>query len=70
MQKQLNIEKCNNTEEEFKVNFSEYIEEEDFEIKINHLNEYQKSKIDKLIFKYKAVFAKEKYDIGNSKINR
>lgn len=33
-------------------------------MEINHLNQHQKSKIDKLIYKYKSVFAKDKYDVG------
>jgi hypothetical protein len=34
---------------------------------VNHLNCQQKAEIDELIKKYKAVFAKDKYDIGTIK---
>lgn len=50
--------------EEYQVNFNENINVENFEMKINHLNEQQKSEIDTLISKYNSVFAKHKYDIG------
>jgi len=49
------IENNNNTTKEYKVNFNEHAKEEDFEIEINHLNHHQKSKINKLIHKYKSV---------------
>ncbi|CAF4836697.1 unnamed protein product [Pieris macdunnoughi] len=35
-----------------------------FEIFVNHLDLYQQSEINKLLEKYKSVFAKDKYDIG------
>lgn len=34
-------------------------------MKINHLKEYEKLEINKLINKYKSIFAKNKYDIGS-----
>lgn len=46
------------------VNFNEYINLNEFEISVNHLNVYQQPEIDKLIEKYKPVFAKDKYDAG------
>lgn len=45
------------------VNFNEHMKDNNFEIKINHLDQ-KKSEINKLIDKYKSVFAKDKYDIG------
>lgn len=57
------LEVIENTKD-YKINFNEHVKEEDFEIKINHLNEYQKSEINALICKFKSVFAKNKYDIG------
>lgn len=57
-------EKEKNTTEEYKINFNEHVKEEEFEVKINHLNKNEKSEINKLIDKYKSVFAKNKYDIG------
>jgi len=48
----------------YEVNFNENINNEDFEIKINHLTHEQQSEIDKLILEYQSVFAKDKYDIG------
>lgn len=46
------------------INFNEHINCDDFEIFVNHLDVQQQSEIDKLIEKYKTVFAKDKYDIG------
>lgn len=46
------------------INFNEYINTDEFEISVNHLDLNQRSEIDKLIEKYKAVFAKDKYDVG------
>lgn len=54
------------TKEHF-INFNEHVEEENFEIKIDHLTENQKSEIDRLIDNYKSVFAKDKYDVGTVK---
>ena len=51
------IDKC-------EINFNEHINTDGFETTVNHLNEHQKSEIDKLIDKYKSVFAKDKYDVG------
>lgn len=53
-----------NTTNEYKVNFNEHVKEEDFEIKIKHLNGHGKSEIYKLINQYKSLFAKDKYDVG------
>lgn len=49
------------------VNFNEHIDKNDFEIKINHLELFEKAEINKLMEKYKSVFAKDKYDIGTVK---
>lgn len=46
------------------INFNEYINSNRFEMEVNHLDLYQQSQINKLIEKYKSVFAKDKYDIG------
>lgn len=48
-----------------KINFNEHINSDEFEIFVNHLDFYQQSEIDKLIEKYKPVFAKDKYDVGS-----
>lgn len=53
-----------NTTDEYKINFNEHVNEEDFKISINHLNEYQQTEINDLIAKYTSAFAKNKYDIG------
>lgn len=46
------------------VNFNEHINITEFEALINHLDVNQQSEIDKLISKYKFIFAKDKYYIG------
>lgn len=46
------------------INFNEHIHSDRFEMLVNHLDLCQQSEIDKLIEKYKSVFAKDKYDIG------
>lgn len=53
-----------NIQKEYKINFNEHVKEEDFDIKINHLNVYQKAEINNLINTYNTVFAKNKYDVG------
>lgn len=50
--------------EENMVNFNEHIQEEEFKITMNNLNNEQKLEIYKLIDTYKSIFAKDKYDIG------
>lgn len=61
----LKVKESNNIiKEEYKINFNEHVKEEDFDMKINHLKEYEKLEINKLINKYKSIFAKNKYDIG------
>lgn len=62
--------KTNNKDNETKqypVNFNEHIEIDEFQIKLEHLDNIKKIKIEKLIEKYKTVFAKDKYDIGTVK---
>ncbi|CAB3232420.1 unnamed protein product [Arctia plantaginis] len=46
------------------VNFNEHIDFSEFEISVNHLDFCKQTEIDKLIKKYKTVFAKDKYDVG------
>lgn len=53
-----------NMNTEHRINFNEHVKEEDFNMKINHLNENQRAEIYELITKYKSIFAKNKYDIG------
>lgn len=50
------------------VNFNEHIKEEDFKIKMDHLNNQQKNEINKLIDEYRSVFARDKYDRHSKKI--
>ncbi|KAI4472839.1 hypothetical protein M0804_015583 [Polistes exclamans] len=54
----------NNKTEVCSINFNKHVEENDFKIKIDHLDGKKKIEIDKLIKDYKTVFAKNKYDIG------
>lgn len=53
--------------EEYSINFNEHIQEDEFKIKIDHLNNQKKDEIKKIIEEYKMVFAKDKYDIGTIK---
>gem|GEM_PF-1416539 len=48
----------------YEENFKEHLNTDECGTRINHLNTHQQSEIDKLINKYKPVFAKDKYDIG------
>lgn len=48
----------------YSVNFNEHVKLEDFQVNMNNLNQNQKYEIEKLIEKYKTIFAKDKYDIG------
>lgn len=52
---------------EVKVNFNEHVDEEEFKIKLDHLDDTKKTTIEKLIEKYSTVFAKNKYDVGTVK---
>lgn len=54
-------------EKEYKINFNEHIEEREFEIKVDRLDENEKEEINKLLQQYKSVFAKDKYDVGTVK---
>lgn len=54
----------NNILHKYQVNFNEHIKTENFKISTNKLDKEQKLKIDKLVDKYKSIFAKDKYDIG------
>lgn len=49
----------------YKINFNEHVKEEEFEMKIDHLNEHEKLEINKVIDEYSTVFAKNKYDVGS-----
>lgn len=49
------------------MNFNEHIEQDEFKIKLDHLNYMEKTKIEKIIDKYSTVFARNKYDIGTVK---
>lgn len=51
-------------DENYRINFNEHIDEKNFEIFTNQLEYEEKNDIDKLIEKHKAIFAKDKYDIG------
>lgn len=51
-------------EKNYMINFKEHIDEKDFEIITNHLEYIKKNDIDKLVEKYRTIFAKDKYDIG------
>lgn len=68
--KEINIEKKINTldknEEikEFKVNFNEHVNGDEFTMDLDHLDKIKKTQIEKLIEKYDTVFAKNKYDVG------
>jgi len=54
-----------NSEENIKqINFNEYCDINNFKISKKHLNWDQQQTIEKLVEKYEAVFAKDKYDIG------
>lgn len=55
-----NYDKC-------KVNFNEHLDFTNFNISVDHLHTEQQSQIDKLISKYKSLFAKDKYDVGSVK---
>lgn len=57
----------NRDEKVYQINFNEHIKEEEFEIKVNHLDENKREEICKLIQQYKSVFAKDKYDVGTVK---
>jgi len=46
------------------INFNEHIDRKKVEIKTDHLSMQQQAEINKLIEKYRAIFAKDKYDVG------
>ena len=54
-------------QQKIEVNFNEHIDENEFEIKIDHLDRYKKAEIEKKLCKYKTVFAKDKYDVSTVK---
>lgn len=58
------IKRDNKFEKKYLINFNEHVEEKNFDLRINHLDYEQKSKIDKLILDHKSIFAKDKYNIG------
>lgn len=49
------------------INFNEHINENDWRTDLDHLDDKKKLKIKQLIEEYKAIFAKDKYDIGTIK---
>lgn len=59
-------DKENNTRK-YWINFNEHMRKENFEIKINHLANREKTEINRLINEYECIFAKDKYDIGTVK---
>ena len=65
--KMIDAEKVIKIDDEIKqrsVNFNEHVKADEFHVKIEHLDNAQKIKIEKLVEEYKTVFAKDKYDIG------
>ena len=50
--------------EMYSINFNEHIQEGEFKITIDHLDNQKKNEIEEMIEEYKTVFAKDKYDIG------
>lgn len=50
-------------EKNYIINFNKHIDEKNFEIVTDHLEYEEKNEIDKLIEKYRTIFAKDKYDI-------
>ncbi len=61
------LKKTDLLNEEFKVNFNEFIKTNNFESNLNHLDDKKKFRISFLIDKYKNIFAKDKFDIGSVK---
>lgn len=59
--------KIKGEEKNYTINFNEHINGKNFEIITDHLEYEEKNEIDKLIEKYGATFAKDKYDIGTVK---
>lgn len=59
-EKKKNIEQCS-------VNFNEHVEEDEFQIKLEHLDKRKKKEIEELIDEHKSVFAKDKYDVETVK---
>lgn len=57
-------ERIETTPKTYEVNFNEHLNIENFDMKINHLQEYERVEINKLIERYGTVFAKNKYDVG------
>ena len=54
-----------NLKQQFAVNFNEYININEFEANLDHIQDNdKKTKIINLIERYKSIFAKDKYDVG------
>ncbi len=51
-------------ENEMSVNWNEYIQVEEFQIRTGHLDETRKKAVYDLVDRYGGCFAKDKYDIG------
>ena len=49
--------------EMYSINFNEHIQEGEFKITIDHLDNQKENEIEEMIEEYKTVFAKDKYDI-------
>ncbi|KAL7287791.1 hypothetical protein TKK_0018168 [Trichogramma kaykai] len=52
---------------EILINFNELMEQDQCEMKMDHLNEKEKNEINSLIEKYITVFTKDKFDVGTVK---
>lgn len=66
-QKENDITEKKDTLNKYSINFNEHIDESDFNISVNHLNYQKQFEIDRLIERYSAIFAKDKYDVGTVK---
>lgn len=51
----------------YSINFNEHIDVADFKISVNHLDYQKKTEIDRLMERYSAIFAKDRYDVGTVK---
>lgn len=56
-----------NVYDSLKVNFDKNIDPTNFDIKVNHLDFQQQTKMDRLLENFKLVFAKDKCDVGTMK---
>lgn len=56
-----------NIRNKYSINFNEHVDVSDFKISVNHLDYQKKTEIDRVIERYSAIFAKDRYDIGTVK---